>query len=251
MDSESSLHETYENPLMKNNFPHPAEPLGQWARKFIPFATAHFGENSFPDGRGINFIVEDNVACQNAVKAGAAFNFSALQYSLVQNNLAYDNKAHGMTFYCQYDPFDKEIITTGFSSPAEITGPAALPMFGSHDNIVRNNTILVNIKGRGAAMFIGGSYNCTVRNNIFINDADDSVHIDSFSLWHHDSDHNVIGREGFSKVNPEGFWAATARRFQSRCRWSLNRWRRAWMRATTRLPGKPAPVFPGNGARQR
>ena len=52
-------------------------------------------------------------------------------------------------------------------------------MFGSHDNIVRNNTVFIDNPGRGAAMFIGGSYNCTVRNNIFMNDADDSVHVDS------------------------------------------------------------------------
>ena len=46
-----------------------------------------------------------------------------------------------------------------------------------------------------------------MRNNILINDADDSIHTDTPSIWRFDSGYNAAGRVGLSYLNIEGYWA--------------------------------------------
>lgn len=210
IDPSSSLRETAANPAMKD-FPPRSAPTGTWARKLLARATEIFGENGFPDGLGRNFIIEENVANENGLGGGSAYNFAGLQESLVQNNLAYNNVNHGIALYNNVGAGDTDAVRVASSSPQQVTGPEVLPIFGSHNDVIRNNTILMNNPGRSALVVVNGSYGALVRNNILINDADDSIHTDTPSIWQFDSGYNAAGRAALSYLNPDGYWPEGAR----------------------------------------
>src|SRR6185369_2204953 len=80
IDSVSSLHELLKHPALAGY--RPEEPTREWALGLIARATAKFGEGNFPDGWGVNFIIEDNVINGNGRRGGGSLNLAALQESL-------------------------------------------------------------------------------------------------------------------------------------------------------------------------
>ena len=77
LDSVSSFHDLIKNPELKD---YPKEqPTREWAVGLMKLATEKFGENNFPDGRGINFIIEDNVMNENGRVGGGSLNLAGLQ----------------------------------------------------------------------------------------------------------------------------------------------------------------------------
>src|SRR5262249_12341608 len=109
LDAETSLRVTARNKQLAD-FPRMAKPVDDWAKKLVVRANELFGENGWPDGRGVNFIIEQNVSTQNGKSGGGAFNLSGLQESLIQNNLVYNNLAHGIAIFDQGGTFDAEMI---------------------------------------------------------------------------------------------------------------------------------------------
>src|SRR5262249_23527318 len=58
LDPESSLEEVMKHPAFRD---HPrSDGTRAWALGLLREATLRFGENGFPDGRGVNFIIEEN-----------------------------------------------------------------------------------------------------------------------------------------------------------------------------------------------
>ncbi len=85
LDPEASLEEVMKHPSFRS-YP-PMEPTRAWAAGLMKLATDRFGENGFPDGRGVNFIIEQNVMNGNGRIGGGAINLAGLSDSLIQNNL--------------------------------------------------------------------------------------------------------------------------------------------------------------------
>ena len=76
IDSVSSFHQLLKNPELRT---YPKEkPTRAWALGLVKLATEKFGANNFPDGRGLNFIIEDNVVNENG-KGGLAFNLAGFR----------------------------------------------------------------------------------------------------------------------------------------------------------------------------
>ena len=120
-------------------------------------------------------------------------NFAALQHSLVQNNLIYNNLAHGIASWNDRNPFDEAAVNTPPETMDEAKDPKRLPMFGCHDNVIRNNTVLMANSGRAAVLLVNGSYGARLRNNLLLNDADASVEVDRTSLFRLDAGRSVLG----------------------------------------------------------
>src|SRR5262249_5473522 len=59
LDPKASLAEVAKHPALRGH-PH-MRPDRAWAEGLLEAATERFGEHNFPDGRGVNFIIEDNV----------------------------------------------------------------------------------------------------------------------------------------------------------------------------------------------
>jgi hypothetical protein len=190
IDPESSLHEVLKHPRLKD-FP-PEQPTREWAQKLLNFANHEFGENNFPDGRGINFIVEENIINGNGKHGGGSLNLAGLQDSLIQNNLIYGNFSHGMALWDDANRYDSSAVLPGPSSPEEASNPAALSLWGCQRNLIRNNTVLMNAKGRAALLLNNGSWGNVVRNNILINDQPNSLEVTSTSIYRLDSGFNVL-----------------------------------------------------------
>ncbi|MDQ2921314.1 MAG: right-handed parallel beta-helix repeat-containing protein [Acidobacteriota bacterium] len=190
IDSVSSFHELLKHPALRNY--RKEEPTRDWAVGLVKLATEKFGENNFPDGRGINFIIEDNVVNANGKAGGGSLNLAGLQDSLIQNNLLYGNFNHGIAQWDDANPYDERYVEPGPQSPDQVTGPEALPLWGCHSNLIRNNTVLMNNKGRAAMQCRNGSWGTVMRNNIFINDQPSSIEIFNTSIFRLDSRFNVI-----------------------------------------------------------
>ena len=204
LDSVSSLHELIENRELKN---YPKEqPTRQWAVGLIKLATDKFGENNFPDGRGTNFIIEDNVMNENGKVGGGSLNLAGLQDSLIQNNLIYNNLNHGIAQWDDQNPYDEAYVDPGPTSPEQVKGPDDLPLWGCHNNLVRNNTVLMNNHGRAAMQSRNGSWGTKMRNNIFINDQPNSIEIYNTSIYRLDSAFNVVNTISYrSSAGGENF----------------------------------------------
>ncbi|HEY6119594.1 MAG TPA: right-handed parallel beta-helix repeat-containing protein [Pyrinomonadaceae bacterium] len=190
IDSVSSFHEILKNPALRNY--RKEEPTREWAVGLVKLATEKFGENNFPDGRGINFIIEDNVINANGKAGGGSLNLAGLQDSLIQNNLLYGNFNHGIAQWDDANPYDERFVEPGPQSPDQVRGPEDLPLWGCHSNLIRNNTVLMNNKGRAAMQCRNGSWGTVMRNNIFINDQPSSIEIFNTSIWQLDAQFNVI-----------------------------------------------------------
>jgi len=189
LDSVSSFHDLIKNPELKD---YPKEqPTREWAVGLMKLATEKFGEDNFPDGRGTNFIIEENVMNENGRLGGGSLNLAGLQDSLIQNNLIYDNRNHGIAQWNDQNPYDEVYAEPGPTSPEQVKGPDDLPLWGCHGNIIRNNTVLMNNPGRAAMQARNGSWGTKMRNNIFINDQAYSIEIFNTSIYRLDAAFNV------------------------------------------------------------
>lgn len=187
LDSVSSLHDLVKNPRLKG---YPKEqPTREWAVGLLKLATETFGANNFPDGKGVNFIIEDNVINQNGRAGGGSLNLAGLQDSLIQNNLIYGNFNHGIAQWDDANPYDAAYVDPGPTGPDQVKGPDDLPLWRCQRNLIRNNTVLMN---RAAMQCRNGSWGTKMRNNIFINDQPFSIEVFNTSIYRLDSSFDVI-----------------------------------------------------------
>jgi hypothetical protein len=196
IDSVSSFHELLKNPALRDY--RKEEPTRAWALGLIKLATEKFGANNFPDGRGLNFIIEDNVINENGKAGGGSLNLAGLQESVIQNNLIYGNFNHGIAQWDDANPYDESYVEPGPQSSADVKDPEDLPLWGCHSNIIRNNTVLMNNKGRAAMQSRNGSWGTSMHNNIFINDQPFSIEIFNTSIFRLDARFNVINTSSFT-----------------------------------------------------
>ena len=198
LDTVSSFHDLIRNPLLRSY--RKEEPTREWALGLIKLATEKFGENNFPDGKGINFIIEDNVINENGKAGAGSLNLAGLQDSLIQNNLIYGNYNHGIAQWGDANPYDRAEIEPGPTSSTQVKSPLDLPLWGCHGNLIRNNTVLMGNEGRAAMQCRNGSWGTKMRNNIFINDKPFSIEIDNTSVYRQDSSYNVINTLGYTDI---------------------------------------------------
>jgi nitrous oxidase accessory protein NosD len=208
LDSVSSLHDLIKNPRLKG---YPEErPKREWAVGLLKLATEKFGANNFPDGKGVNFIIEENVMNQNGRAGGGSLNLAGLQESLIQNNLIYDNFNHGIAQWDDANPYDAAYVDPGPSAFNQVKGPNDLPVWGCQQNVIRNNTVLMNNPERAAMQCRNGSWGTRMRNNIFINDQPSSVEVFNTSIYRLDSDFDVINTLSYPGV-PEALKSLATR----------------------------------------
>lgn len=208
LDSVSSLHDLIKNPRLKG---YPEErPKREWAVGLLKLATEKFGVNNFPDGTGVNFIIEENVINQNGRAGGGSLNLAGLQESLIQNNLIYGNFNHGIAQWDDANPYDATYVDPGPSAPNQVKGPNDLPLWGCQRNVIRNNTVLMNNPERAAMQCRNGSWGTKMGNNIFINDQPSSVEVFNTSIYRLDSDFGVINTLSYPGV-PEALKSLAAR----------------------------------------
>ncbi|WP_437588777.1 right-handed parallel beta-helix repeat-containing protein [Sorangium sp. So ce1000] len=201
LDPESSLEEVMEHPSFRS---YPAmEPTRAWAAGLMRLATDRFGEHGFPDGRGVNFIIEQNVMNGNGRVGGGAINLAGLSDSLIQNNLVYGNFAHGIAQWDDANPFDRAYVEPGPRAPEQVSGPEALPLWGCRNNLIRNNTVIMSASGRAALQCGNGSWGCRLRNNIFVNDAASSIEVVSTGIYRFDAGNNVVTQVSYGGM-PDG-----------------------------------------------
>ena len=172
----------------------PEQPSRAWALGLVGRATELFGKDNFPDGRGVHFIIEDNVINQNGKAGGGSLNLAGLQDSLIQNNLIYGNFNHGIAQWDDANPYDAAFVDPGPQSAAAVKGPEDLPLWGCHSNRIRNNTVLMANPERAALQFRNGSWGGRARNNILINDGGASIQVFNTSVYGLDSGYNAAGR---------------------------------------------------------
>lgn len=198
LDTVSSFHDLIRNPLLRGY--RKEEPTREWALGLIKLATEKFGKNNFPDGKGINFIIEDNVINGNGKAGGGSLNLAGLQDSLIQNNLIYGNYNHGIAQWGDANPYDRQYVEPGPASSDQIKSPLDLPLWGCHGNLIRNNTVLMSNEGRAAMQCRNGSWGSKMRNNIFINDKPSSIEIDNSSVYRVDSSDSVINTLAYTDI---------------------------------------------------
>ncbi|MBK8257080.1 MAG: right-handed parallel beta-helix repeat-containing protein [Polyangiaceae bacterium] len=191
LDPEASLKETVGHPSLSTLPPY--SETRAWAQTVIMRASQIFGERGFPDGKGENFWIENNVMTGNGTGGGGALNLAAFQHSVVQNNLIYGNRAHGIAQWDNRNPFDKDAVASPPETAEDAKNTAKLPLFGCHDNVFQHNTVLLSNPGRAAMLIVNGSYNTHLYNNIFINGEDASIYIDRTSALGFDASALVFG----------------------------------------------------------
>lgn len=199
LDPEASLREVLKHQHFKN-YP-PEQPTKQWAQGVLNAARSEFGDDNFPDGRGVNFIVEENVINGNGKRGGGSLNLAGLQDSLIQNNLIYGNFNHGIALWDNGNSYDAFAVLPGPASAEEVSGPSALPVWGCQRNVIRNNTVLMNNSGRSALLLNNGSWGNLVRNNILINDQRNSLEVSNTSIYKLDSGFNVLNTTQYVGVS--------------------------------------------------
>lgn len=198
LDPLSSLEDLTKKPELST---YPKEqPTRAWAVGLLKLATERFGENNFPDGRGVNFIIEDNVMNENGRAGGGSLNLAGLQDSLIQNNLIYDNRNHGIAQWNDANPYDEAYVNPGPQNPGQVKGPDDLPLWGCHHNVVRNNTVLMSNPGRTAMQARNGSWGTKMRNNILINDQSSSIEIYDTSIYRLDAVFNVANTVAYDST---------------------------------------------------
>jgi hypothetical protein len=190
LDPEASFEEIRKHPALAG-YPR-SDGSRAWALGLLQRATELFGENGFPDGRGVHFLIEENVINGNGEGGGGALNLAGLSDSLIQNNLVYGNLAHGIAQWDNDNPYDAEARAHGPDRVERFAGPASLPLFGCHGNVVRNNTVLMANAGRAAFQAIHGSFGSIVYNNVLINDEPTSFEVSSTGIYGLDAGSNVV-----------------------------------------------------------
>jgi hypothetical protein len=194
LDPLASLEKVAEN--MGIPYP-PQQPSRAWATKVLDLATRRYGANAFPDGRGYNFLVEDNVMNGNGRIGGAAINLAGVRDSVFQNNLVYGNRSAGIAEWDNANPYDEAARDPGPQSAADVTGEDALPLFGCTNNLVRSNTVLSAVRGRAALLVGNGSWGTRAYDNVLVNDELPSIELVSTSIWKFEASHNVLGRVSY------------------------------------------------------
>lgn len=190
LDPAASFEELLEHPAMRHLAP--IQNDRAWVERALAEATRHFGAGNFPDGRGVNFIIEDNVIHGNGKGGAAGLNFASMSHSLIQNNLVYGNHAHGIAQWDDANDFDAPFRDFDDVHAAHVDGPEDLPMFGCQQNVVRHNTVLLAQPGRAALQARNGSWGMVAYNNIAINDAGPSLEIFDTSYYRLEAGHNVV-----------------------------------------------------------
>ncbi|MEO7331179.1 MAG: right-handed parallel beta-helix repeat-containing protein [Minicystis sp.] len=165
-------------------------PTRKMALALINKANEKFGANGYPDGRGFNFLIEDNVINENGHAGGGAINLAGVRESLIQNNLVYGNDSSGIVEWDNGNPYDAPLVSPGPKSAAELA--ENLPLFGCFANVIRNNTVLTQTKGRPALLVGNGSWSNRVYNNILINETKPSINLFPTGIWRFDGSHNVL-----------------------------------------------------------
>ncbi|WP_437482489.1 right-handed parallel beta-helix repeat-containing protein [Sorangium sp. So ce1014] len=201
LDPEASLDAVLEHPSFRG-YPR-REPTRAWAAGLMKVATDRFGEHGFPDGRGVNFIIEQNVINGNGRLGGGAINLAGASDSVIQNNLIYGNLGSGIAQWDNGNPFDQAYVEPGPRSPEQVSGPDALPLWGCRNNLIRNNTVVMNTRGRPALQCGNGSWGCRLRNNIFVSDDSPSIEVLSTSIYRFDAGHNVVTQVSYGGM-PNG-----------------------------------------------
>lgn len=201
LDTVSSFHDLVRNPELRG-YPR-EEPTREWAVGLVALAVTKFGENNFPDGKGINFIIEDNVINENGKAGGGSLNLAGLQDSLIQNNLIYGNYNHGIAQWGDANPYDRASVEAANASSVREKNDHELPLWGCRRNLIRNNTVLMNNRDRAAMQCIDGSWGTMLYNNIFINDAPFSIQVDGSSAYQHRESDNVANTVSFPKSEEE------------------------------------------------
>jgi hypothetical protein len=194
VDPLASLEKLAKHPAL--DYP-PMQPSRAWALGLLKLATERFGANAFPDGRGFNYLIEDNVINGNGRIGGAAINLAGVRESLIQNNLVYGNLSAGIAEWDNANPFDADVVKPGPQSAAEVTGADVLPIFGCFNNVVRSNTILEAVKGRAALLVGNGSWGTRAYNNVLVNDELPSIELFNTSIWRFEASHNVLDRVSY------------------------------------------------------
>ena len=197
LDTVSSFHDLVRNHELRE-YPK-EEPTREWAVGLVTLATQKFGENNFPDGKGINFIIEDNVINENGKGGGGSLNLAGLQDSLIQNNLIYGNYNHGIAQWGDANPYDRSSVKALNFSTVSVQNERDLPLWGCRRNLVRNNTVLMNNRERAAMQCVDGSWGTKLYNNIFINDVPFSIEVDRSSTYQHRETENVANTVSIPK----------------------------------------------------
>jgi hypothetical protein len=191
VDPLASLEKLARHPALDTG---PLQKSRDWALAALAKATARFGANAFPDGRGFNYIIEANVINGNGRAGGAAINLAGVRESLIQNNLVYGNYASGIAEWDNANPFDAAAVDPGPQSAAQVTGADVLPIFGCFNNVIRHNTVMTFTRGRPALVVGNGSWGTRAYNNVLVNDELPSVELHPTSIWRFDGGHNVLDR---------------------------------------------------------
>jgi hypothetical protein len=191
VDPLASLEKLKDHPGLADQAPYKQN--RDWAINILKLAAEKFGQNAFPDGRGFNYIIEDNVINGNGRVGGGGINLAGVRESLIQNNVVYGNLSSGIVEWDNANPFDAAQVNPGPRTPADVNGPEALPIFGCFSNVIRNNTVLMSVRGRPALLIGNGSWGSRVRNNILINDGGPAIEITSTGIWRFDGARNVLG----------------------------------------------------------
>ncbi|MEO7331170.1 MAG: right-handed parallel beta-helix repeat-containing protein [Minicystis sp.] len=193
IDAVSSLERLKEHPALEAAGPY--APTREYALNLIKLATERFGQNAFPDGRGFNFLIEDNVMSENGKAGGGALNLAGVRESLIQNNLMYKNYSSGIVEWDNGNPYDGPLVDPGPANEAELT--EALPLFGCFSNVIRNNTVFTKAKGRPALMIGNGSFGTRAYNNILVNDTRPSIAFYPTGIWRFDGSRNIVNTLSF------------------------------------------------------
>lgn len=190
LDPIASFKELVAHPAMRHLAPIVQDRA--WAERALDAATRHFGAGNFPDGRGVNFIIEDNVINGNGEGGAAGLNFASMSLSVIQNNLVYGNHAHGIAQWDDDNEFDEPFRSPDAQRVEHFRGPEDLPMFGCQQNVVRHNTVLLAQPERAALQARNGSWGMLAYNNIAINDVGPSLEIFDTSFYRLEAAYNLV-----------------------------------------------------------
>jgi hypothetical protein len=136
------------------------------------------------DGDGIitNAVIDSNIIHENGIAGGAAINLASVRNSTIVNNLLYNNRASGIAGW-----------DDGFCDD----NPGACGnqyIFGTRNNKIYNNTIVMPSNGRWAITLLNGSINNEIKNNILQNAHSfrGSISVDAGSESGLNSDYNIV-----------------------------------------------------------
>jgi len=115
--------------------------------------------------------------------------------------LIYGNFNHGIALWDDANPYDAAYVDPGPASPGQVKGPDDLPLWGCQQNIIRNNTVLMNNPDRAAMQCRNGSWGTRMRNNIFINGQPSSVEVFNTSIYRLDSSFDVINTLSYTGMS--------------------------------------------------